>query len=78
MTEAVKQFKAQLVQLSEDERAELAHFLLESLGPPNGENGELDDALKTELARRSEELASGRVQGIPAEEVLKELREQYP
>jgi hypothetical protein len=35
-------------------------------------------AWEDELARRVEEIRSGQVVGIPAEDVLKALRERYP
>jgi putative addiction module component (TIGR02574 family) len=41
---------------------------------PDG--GEDDDEWEAELLRRDRELSSGKVQGIPAEEVFRELREK--
>ncbi len=57
------------------ERAELAHFLLRSLEP---EEDGWAAAWQEELARRFEEIRSGQVVGVPAEEVINRLRERYP
>ena len=75
MTEAVKQWKAQLQQLSPPERAELAHFLLESLEPEDEGAAEAWDA---EVARRVAEIRAGGAAGKPADQLFDELREQYP
>jgi putative addiction module component (TIGR02574 family) len=53
------------------ERAELAHFLLQTLEP---EEDGWDEMWRQELARRLEEIRSGQVTGIPAEMVLARLR----
>jgi putative addiction module component (TIGR02574 family) len=57
------------------QRAELAYFLLLSLEP--GEDG-WAETWREELARRLEEIQTGQVAGVPAEEVLTRLRERYP
>jgi putative addiction module component (TIGR02574 family) len=57
------------------QRAELAHFLLRSLEPQ--EEG-WTEAWHEELTRRMAEIRSGEVKGIPADEVLRGLRERYP
>lgn len=75
MTETVKRFKSQLERLSQEERAELAYFLLQSLEP---EEGGASAAWNTEIARRVDEIHSGRAEGKPAEQVFAELRERYP
>lgn len=75
MTEAVKQLKAQMKELSNPERAELAEFLLTSLEP---EEEGAAEAWEAEVARRVDEIRSGRVVGKPAAELFAELREQYP
>ena len=76
MTQAVEQLKAQLGHLSAEERAELAHFLLVSLEPEDGDG--VDAAWEAEVARRVEEIRSGRAVGKPAEQLFAELHEQYP
>jgi putative addiction module component (TIGR02574 family) len=75
MTEAVKQFRSQLGALSQQERAELAYWLLTSLEP--ADDG-VEDAWRAELHRRIAEIRSGRAVGRDADELFAELREQYP
>lgn len=76
MTKAIEQLKPQLETLSREERAELAHFLLQSLDPDEDQG--VSEAWDREIARRVEEIRSGRVVGKPAEQVFAELRERYP
>jgi putative addiction module component (TIGR02574 family) len=71
MTEAVTRILAEINQLSEPERAELAYAVLCSLGPPDGKT---DEELEAELTRRAEEIRSGKVVGRPAAEVFARLR----
>jgi putative addiction module component (TIGR02574 family) len=75
MTRDVRQMKTQLKQLSQPERAELAYFLLESLGP--SESG-ATVAWEEELDRRVAEIQTGKATGRPAEDVFAELRKAYP
>ncbi len=76
---SVEELKDQLSALPALQRAELASFLLESL---NGEDGEdpaaVQAAWDAELALRLEEIKTGKEVGIPAEEVLEEMRRKYP
>jgi putative addiction module component (TIGR02574 family) len=69
--------KAELTRLSVGERAELAEFLMDSLD--NDANGvpEAEAAFAAELKRRADEIRSGKVVGIPAEQMFRELREKY-
>jgi len=58
--------------LPEQERAELAHKILVSL---DGESEEgVEEAWETEIAKRIEEIRSGSVKGIPAEEAFWDVR----
>lgn len=75
MTEITEKLKSQLLQLSTRERAELAHFLIHSLD--EGSDADAEAAWDAELARRMEEIRSGRVLGEPADTVFAELREKY-
>jgi putative addiction module component (TIGR02574 family) len=75
MTNAVEQLKAQARHLSAPERADLAHFLLTSLEP---EEEGVEEAWRTEIARRVAEIRAGQAVGRPIDEVLAELRERYP
>jgi putative addiction module component (TIGR02574 family) len=79
MSDAAEKLKAQLLELSVEDRAELTSVLVASL-----EDGEFEDratveaAWDVELTQRLEEIKSGKVQGIPATEVLEEMRRKYP
>jgi len=75
MTETIEQLKSKASCLSTSDRAELAHFLLNSL---ETEEGSHDEAWREEIARRVAEIRSGQAKGRPAEDVLAELRERYP
>ena len=69
------QLKEQLSRLPIKTRAELAHFLIESL------DGEPDDdweaAWEVELDRRMAEIENGTVVGIPVDEVFTALRAKH-
>jgi len=67
--------KTQLKQLPQPERAELAYFLLESLGPSESD---VAVAWEEELDRRVAEIQTGKATGRPAEDVFAELRKAYP
>ena len=70
MPTAMDRIKTQIKKLPVKQRAELVRFLVESL-----EEGELD--FDQELARRVDEIKSGRARGTPAEHVFARLREKY-
>jgi putative addiction module component (TIGR02574 family) len=61
----------QLLALPSGDRARLAHLLLASL--ENVEPGAAE-AWDAEIARRADDLATGRVAGIPAADVFAEVR----
>jgi putative addiction module component (TIGR02574 family) len=75
MNPAIESLKDQVATLSISERAELAYFLLTSIEP---EDEGAETAWDEEASRRVEEISSGRAVGRPAEELLAELREQFP
>jgi putative addiction module component (TIGR02574 family) len=74
MTAVAEALKTQLGALPIEDRAELASFLLASLD--EGADPDAEAAWDAELARRAEEIRSGRAQGEPAEEVFARLRER--
>ncbi len=77
MSETAEQLKTQLLELSNEDRAALAHLLLESLDQEDGVE-EIDEAAwEAELVRRAEEMRSGKVVGAPVDEVLEKLRKKY-
>jgi putative addiction module component (TIGR02574 family) len=75
VSEKLDELKREITKLSESERAELAQILIESLEPP-GDTGDVEEAWRTEAARRSAEIARGDVQAIPGDEVFARLRQQ--
>lgn len=75
MTEAAERMKSELLGLPEADRAELASLLLESLH--EDEFVEDGKAFLQELERRWKDIESGEDEGIPASEVLREIREKY-
>ncbi len=75
MTAKAERLKAALVELTPEDRAELARYLIESLDDEQ-EQG-VEAAWDEELKRRAAEIESGRVVGEPAEKVLRELRAKY-
>ena len=74
MNDTVDRLKLQAQDLSATERADLASFLLDSLGP----DAAVEDAWRAEIARRVADVRAGRVTGRPLDDVLAELRETYP
>ena len=76
MSAIAEELKSQLAQLPTSDRAELAGFLLESLHDDDPRTQ--DDEWDAELARRLHDIESGAVVGIPAEDVLAEMRRDFP
>jgi putative addiction module component (TIGR02574 family) len=70
MSPSLQQLKAALSGLSVTDRAELAHYLLRSLDAD--EEGAKAEWLAL-AEQRMAEVRSGQVNGIPAEEVLRNL-----
>lgn len=66
--------KSTLAALPEQDRAELADFLLETL---DGDDPGWAEAWTVELSRRDEAIRSGETVGIPAEQVMDELRRKF-
>jgi len=79
VNEAVEKIKCQVLTLTIKDRAELAAFLLSSLEEDEEEDpGAVEAAWDAELAKRLEEIESGTIVGLPAEQVLEEMRRKYP
>jgi putative addiction module component (TIGR02574 family) len=78
MNEVVDKLKEELAVLPVADRAALASFLLSSLDDEEDDPAEVEAAWDAELAQRMEEMQSGKVVGIPAAEVLEEMRRKYP
>ncbi len=75
MTATLQDLKDASAALPSPQRAELAHFLLQSL---ETEEDGWAEAWREELSRRLQDIRSGQLVGVPAEEVLNRLRERYP
>lgn len=75
MTNSAERLKPELAQLSAQDRAALAHFLIHSLD--EDEDADAEAAWDAELARRAEEIKNGTAGGEPANKVFAELREKY-
>src|SRR5205085_38332 len=75
MTPEAQALKTQLEELSTEDRAELAFYLIHSLDQI--EDPEAEDAWDAELARRGEEIRAGVAVGEPAASVFARLRARY-
>jgi putative addiction module component (TIGR02574 family) len=74
MTPTLQELKDASATLPPTQRAELAHFLLQSLDPD--EDG-WAEAWQEELSHRLNDIRSSKVVGVPTDEVLKQLRERH-
>lgn len=75
MTEAAEEIKVKALELSDEDRAELAHLLLVSLDEEVEEG--VEAAWDEELDKRVREIDSGQATGRDAFEVLAEMRNKY-
>jgi putative addiction module component (TIGR02574 family) len=74
MTQIAEQLKVQLSRLPADDRAELAHFLIDTLDETTDADAEA--AWDIELARREAEIRSGTAVGEPAASVFARIRDR--
>lgn len=72
MDQTAEALLVEVMKLSPDDREALAARLYESLH----DDLPLDPAWDAEIARRVEEIRSGAVKGLPAEEVFRKMRER--
>lgn len=70
MTALAKQIIDQALQLDEDDRAEVAHEMLASLG-----GGDIDPAMAQVINRRGAEIEAGTATTIPWPEIKAELED---
>ena len=77
MSESAEKLKSALLELPLEERLEIAGLLYASLPPPAGVISEGDPGFDEILQRRIEELKTGKVAGVPAEEVMERLHKKY-
>ena len=74
MTATAEKLKTELVELPARDRANLAHFLIQSLPlPPAVSETEFD----AELEKRAREIRQGKAKGEPVEKVIAELRGKF-
>lgn len=71
-TEPLQHLRSEILALSEAERAELAHDLIQSLDAP-GENG-VEDAWDREIMRRIGEIDAGQAEFLDRGEFRRRLR----
>ncbi len=76
MTEIAEKLKAELSRLAAEDRAELAYCLIRSLD--DADEGDVQSAWEAELEQRWQDMESGTVPGVPAEDVFVEMRKKYP
>jgi putative addiction module component (TIGR02574 family) len=74
MPMTVEQIEAEVLKLPEPARVELLDRLMRSLAETSATEPAVAEAWTQEAIRRDEEMESGKVPGIPAEEVFEELR----
>ena len=74
MSSQALEWKVELATLPIRDRAELAYFLLESLGADDGSEAAWD----AQLQQRIDDVQQGRVTGVPASEVFDQLRKRFP
>lgn len=78
MRTTLEQVTQEALALSTQERSTLTRALIQSLeDEPAEDSTEVEQAWLREIAHRIGEIKSGRVQGIPAEEVFSKLRAKY-
>lgn len=77
MTSLALEVVEKALTLSAREREMIVARLVESLGDEPAEEG-VEAAWDVEIARRVEDIRSGRVKTIPGEQVLRELAEEFP
>jgi putative addiction module component (TIGR02574 family) len=77
MTEIAERLKIELSQLSAEDRAELAYFLIHSLDEEIDIDYDAERAWKIELTRRMQEIDNDTASGKPANKVFTELRDKY-
>jgi putative addiction module component (TIGR02574 family) len=78
MAKTVEELEKELLALPRDERARLAHELLLSLDEAEADLSpeEWEAAWAEEIQRRERDLREGRTRSLPADDVIRELKEK--
>ncbi len=78
MTAIAEKIRAEALQLSEEERAQLAHSLILSLDDKGaGADNDWEALWEVELNRRIAEIDAGESPGRPAEDVMADIKAKY-
>ena len=78
MKATLEQVAEEALSLSSPDRAALTKILIQALdGEPAENPAEVERAWQVEVEKRVDEILSGRVKTIPAEEVFAKLRAKY-
>ena len=78
MKATLEQVAEEALNLSVSDRSALTRILIQTLDPePADDAAEVEQAWQTEVEKRVDEVLSGRVKTIPAEEVFAKLRAKY-
>ena len=72
MNATLAELEQKATQLSAEERARLALFLLQSLEPVD--EGDIDEAWRVESERRLAQIEKGEVQSVPGDNVFARVR----
>lgn len=75
MSSTLEQLKATLGNLSTDDRADLAEYLLQTL---DSETASIRSEWLAVAKRRMDDIRAGKIVGVPAEEVVEGLLESKP
>jgi putative addiction module component (TIGR02574 family) len=70
-TEALQRLRSEILALSEADRAELAHDLIQSLDAPR--DGGVEDACEREISRRISEIDAGQAELVDRAEFRRSL-----
>lgn len=77
MTDTANRMKDELLKLGSQDRAALAHFLIETLDVEDEDEEDVEDSWHEEIVRRSAQIDAGTAVGDPADQVFKALREKF-
>lgn len=78
MKATLEQVAEQALSLSSQDRAALTRILIQALDSEPAENvADAEEAWQIEVEKRVDEVLSGRVKAVPAEEVFAKLRAKY-
>ncbi len=78
MKATLEQVAEEALRLSLSDRSALTRILIQTLDPePAEDTAEVQQAWQVEVEKRADEILSGRVKTVPADEVFAKLRAKY-